>query len=81
MFNPSVVKHLEGLFANPPPAIPTSLNSTSSTTSGYNAANLAVFWWDFETGKSYSAVDDVFSLALALYRDVAAGDAGGDRRF
>jgi hypothetical protein len=80
MVNPSVVKNLENLFANPPPASPTALSSPSST-SGYSAANLAVFWWDFKTGKSYSAMDDVLQLIQALSRDVAAGDDVGARQF
>jgi hypothetical protein len=74
--NPSVLKTLENLFSNPPPASPTSLSSTSSTTSGPSAANLAVFWWDFETGKSYSAEQDVVQLVRALSKDVTGGDDG-----
>jgi hypothetical protein len=71
--NPSVVSHLENVFANPPPAQPSALSSTSSATSGHSAAGDSVFWWDFETGRSYNAVQDVFGLLLALEQDVFAG--------
>jgi hypothetical protein len=80
LLNPTVVSTLKNVFANPPPANPSSLSSTTARTSGYSAAGDALFWWDFETGKSYTAWDDVIELASALYRDLEAGHTGfGDQ--
>jgi hypothetical protein len=76
LLNPSVVGHLVDLAANPPPAQPSQLSSTTAAPSGYAAARDAVFWWDFETGQSYSAAQDVLGLLNALVIDVAASYLG-----
>ena len=76
LLNPSVLSTLKSVFANPPPKNPSALSSFTATTSGYSAANAAVFWWDFQTGKSYTALDDVLQLVQALSQDVNAGGKG-----
>ena len=72
--NPSVVAALQNLEANPPPAQPSALTPTASDTSTYGAAADAVFWWDFETGRSYSAAQDMLALMMSLEQDVLAAD-------
>jgi hypothetical protein len=68
--NPSVRAIMENLFSNPPPAQPSSLSPTSAGTSAYSAAKDGVFWWNFETGRTYSAVEDVLGLMISLEQDL-----------
>jgi hypothetical protein len=74
--NPSVLSTVKSLFANPPPTNPSALSSTAPGASGYSAASDAVFWWNFEKGQSYSPMDAVVGLTMALMQDVNAGDGG-----
>jgi hypothetical protein len=69
---PSVMNFLTNLVANPPPTQPSVLNSSTPAASDYDAARDAIFWWDFETGKSYNAMQDILGLMMALDQDVFA---------